>query len=95
MEQPFRGMGVALVTPFRNGKVDFEALERVIEHVISGEADFLVSLGTTGEATTLNPEEARQVIRHTVECNRGRLPPGGRPLRWQQYTPYTTAAAVF
>lgn len=74
MEQPFRGLGVALVTPFRNGEVDFEALERVIEHVIDGGADFLVSLGTTGEATTLSPDEAGQVIRHTVEINRGRLP---------------------
>lgn len=74
MEQPFRGIGVALVTPFRNGEVDFDALEQVIEYVIAGKVDFLVSLGTTGEATTLSPDEARQVIRHTVEINRGRLP---------------------
>ncbi len=45
----FRGTGVALVTPFKNnGQVDWEDLEKVIEHVLAGGVEFLVSLGTTG-----------------------------------------------
>ena len=55
--QKFRGTGVALVTPFNpDKKVDYPALERIIEYVIAGGVDFLVSLGTTGEAVTLTSE---------------------------------------
>lgn len=74
MNQRLEGLGVALVTPFNNGVVDFNALEGIIEHVINGGADFLVPLGTTGEATTLSPEEAHLVIRFVVEVNNGRVP---------------------
>lgn len=70
----FKGTGVALVTPFNNGKIDFDALGRVIEHVIEGGVDFLVSLGTTGEAVTLSAAEARAVLDHTIKVNAGRLP---------------------
>lgn len=73
-QQRFSGTGVALITPFRNGKVDFEALERVIEHVIDGGVDFLVSLGTTGEAITLSDRESREVLDFTLRINNGRLP---------------------
>ncbi len=69
-----RGTGVALVTPFKNGKVDFDALENVIEHCIRGGVEFLVSLGTTGEAITLNPKECREVLDFTIKINAGRLP---------------------
>lgn len=48
LHERFRGTGVALVTPFNNGKIDWEDLEKVIEHVIAGGVEFLVSLGTTG-----------------------------------------------
>lgn len=74
MRQLLDGLGVALVTPFKDGEIDFEALERIIEHVIAGGVDFLVALGTTGEATTLNAEEAHKIIRFTVKVNNGRLP---------------------
>ncbi len=75
MKQPtFNGTGVALVTPFRDGKIDFESLERLIEHVIAGGVDYLVSLGTTGEAVTLNRAECLQVLRFTIKVNAGRLP---------------------
>lgn len=73
-QQKFSGTGVALVTPFLNGKIDFEALERVIEHVIQGGVDFLVSLGTTGEAITLSERECREVFDFTLRVNNGRLP---------------------
>ncbi|GAB4500447.1 MAG: 4-hydroxy-tetrahydrodipicolinate synthase [Saprospiraceae bacterium] len=70
----FRGTGVALVTPFKNGNIDWEDLEKVIEHVIAGGVEFLVSLGTTGESVTLSDEEHRQVLDFTIKINRGRLP---------------------
>jgi 4-hydroxy-tetrahydrodipicolinate synthase len=74
MKQQFRGTGVALVTPFQNGAVDFDALERVIQHVIGGGVDFLVSLGTTGETVTLTDREARAVLDFTIRVNDGRKP---------------------
>ena len=75
MKQPrFSGTGVALVTPFQNGKVDFKALEGITEHVIRGGVDFLVALGTTGEAITLSEREAREVLDCILRVNKGRLP---------------------
>jgi 4-hydroxy-tetrahydrodipicolinate synthase len=73
-QQQFKGTGVALVTPFKEGKIDFENLEKVIEHVIEGGVDFLVTLGTTGESVTLNSEERRAVIDFTIKINNGRKP---------------------
>ncbi|MEM1323699.1 MAG: 4-hydroxy-tetrahydrodipicolinate synthase [Bacteroidota bacterium] len=72
--QQFSGTGVALITPFRDYKVDFDALERIIEHCISGGVDYLVSLGTTGEAITLTGAECREVLDFTIKVNAGRLP---------------------
>ncbi len=74
MQQRFRGTGVALITPFRNSNIDWDSLEKVIEHVIAGGVEFLVSLGTTGESVTLNEQEQRQVLDFTIKINRGRLP---------------------
>lgn len=74
LPERLRGTGVALVTPFRNGHVDWESLEKVIEHVIAGGVDFLVSLGTTGESVTVSETEQRQIIDFTIRINRGRLP---------------------
>ena len=70
----FRGLGVALVTPFRNGKIDFDALEKIIEYQIDNGTDFLVSLGSTGEAIGLSTLECKAVLRFTVKVNAGRLP---------------------
>lgn len=69
-----RGLGVALVTPFKNGQIDFPALEKIIEYQISNGTDYLVSLGSTGEAITLSTEECKQVLQFTVDVNKGRLP---------------------
>lgn len=68
------GLGVALVTPFKAGRVDFEALAQVVEHTIRGGVDFLVSLGTTGETSTLEWEEAVEVLHFTRNAIAGRKP---------------------
>jgi 4-hydroxy-tetrahydrodipicolinate synthase len=76
MKQPIcSGTGVALITPFQpDGSVDYAALERLIEHVVAGGVDFIVSLGTTGEAITLSAKECREVFDFTIEKLNGRKP---------------------
>jgi 4-hydroxy-tetrahydrodipicolinate synthase len=69
-----KGLGTALVTPFSSGKVDFDALERLIEYQIQGGVDFLVTMGTTGEAVTLSASEIEEVVRFTIKVNAERLP---------------------
>lgn len=69
------GAGVALITPFHSdGSIDFEGLERVIEHQIKGGMDYLVSLGTTGETATLTGDERSAVWKFTAEVTAGRIP---------------------
>lgn len=73
--QSFVGTGVALVTPFKKDfSVDFEALERIVKHVIDGGVEYLVVLGTTGEPATLTSEEKELVIEAIVKTNKNRLP---------------------
>ncbi|MDE7401879.1 MAG: 4-hydroxy-tetrahydrodipicolinate synthase [Muribaculaceae bacterium] len=76
MEQlNLRGLGVALVTPFNTDKeIDYNALERMIEHIIGGKADYIVVLGTTGETPTLTTEEKTILRRFVVEKNGNRVP---------------------
>ena len=72
---PFKGTGIALVTPFKQDRsIDIEALERIVNHVIDNGADFLVVLGTTSEAPTLTPEEKTLVIDTILRVNACRLP---------------------
>lgn len=69
------GTGVALVTPFKKDlTVDFDALERIVNHCIDGGIDYLVVLGTTAESATLTESEKQQVIHKIIEVNNGRLP---------------------
>lgn len=71
----FNGSGVALATPFlSSGAIDFEGLERLINHVIKGGINYVVTLGTTGEAVTLNDLEKKQVIDFTIEIVNQRIP---------------------
>jgi len=70
----FIGTGVALVTPFLNGEIDFDAYGKLIEHVIAGDVDYLVPLGSTGETATLNETEARSILDFVIEKNNGRKP---------------------
>ena len=63
-----KGLGTALITPFdANGKVDYEALARLLDTQLTGFVDYLVVLGTTGEAATLTPEEKKEVRQFIVE----------------------------
>jgi 4-hydroxy-tetrahydrodipicolinate synthase len=69
------GTGVALVTPFNNDtSIDFEALDAIVNHVIRGGVEFLVVLGTTSEAATLNQEEKKQVLERVLKTNSSRIP---------------------
>jgi 4-hydroxy-tetrahydrodipicolinate synthase len=70
-----RGTGVALVTPFtKNGTVDFTALGKVIDHVIKGGIDYLVTLGTTGETPSLSKAEKMAIIEFTFSHTARRVP---------------------
>ena len=72
---PFRGTGIALITPFTaDHSVDIDALTSIVDHVIDNGADFLVILGTTSEAPTLTAEEKKMVISTRLSANNGRLP---------------------
>ncbi|HEY2615058.1 MAG TPA: 4-hydroxy-tetrahydrodipicolinate synthase [Chthoniobacterales bacterium] len=68
----FRGTYTALVTPFREGAIDFPALEKLIEGQIADGITGLVAVGTTGESPTLSHDEREEVIRITVEMAKGR-----------------------
>ncbi|MDR1865846.1 MAG: 4-hydroxy-tetrahydrodipicolinate synthase [Bacteroidales bacterium] len=71
----FQGTGVALVTPFKKDEtIDFDALTRITDHCIAGRADYLVVMGTTGEAATLSGEENAQVVRHVARQAAGKIP---------------------
>ncbi len=71
----FHGTGVALVTPFNtDGTVDYLGLKNLINHLVDGGIDYLVSLGTTGETATLSKDEKKKVWEFTAEINNGRLP---------------------
>jgi 4-hydroxy-tetrahydrodipicolinate synthase len=75
MNTKFRGTGVAIVTPFhKQGTIDFTALERLIEHLISGGVDYLVVQGTTAETATLTREEKNALAEFAVEIVNKRVP---------------------
>ena len=73
-DQRFIGTGVAIVTPFHNGHVDFTALEKIIEHVINGGVNYIVALGSTGEAATLDDLECRHILDFCIEKINNRVP---------------------
>jgi 4-hydroxy-tetrahydrodipicolinate synthase len=75
MYNKLTGMGVALVTPFKNDdSIDFEAFGRLIEYIIKNGVDYLVVCGTTAETPTLTEEEKDELARFAVQQNAGRLP---------------------
>jgi 4-hydroxy-tetrahydrodipicolinate synthase len=70
-----KGTGVAVATPFReDGSVDFNSLEKLINHLIEGGVQFLVALGTTGETPTLTNDEKTAIIDFFYEVNKKRVP---------------------
>ena len=70
----FQGSFVALVTPFKNGKIDEDALKNLIEFQVANGTNGIVPCGTTGEAATLSIEEHNQVIDIAVGTVNGRIP---------------------
>jgi 4-hydroxy-tetrahydrodipicolinate synthase len=71
--EKFHGTGVAMVTPFdENGQVDYAGLRNLINYLIEGGVEYLVSLGTTGESVTLSKEEKKKIFAFTAEVNAGR-----------------------
>jgi 4-hydroxy-tetrahydrodipicolinate synthase len=71
--EQFAGLTVALVTPFRNGQVDFDRLNRLVDWHIEQGTDCLAPVGTTGESPTLDHEEHERVMASVVERARGRI----------------------
>ena len=70
-----KGLGTALITPFKaDGSVDYEALKRLLYTQLTGAVDYIVVLGTTGEAATMTADEKREVRRFIVNNVNGRLP---------------------
>ncbi len=69
------GVGVALVTPFTpEGRIDYKALEQMVDYVIEGGVDYIVGLGTTAETPTLYIQERAVVARYIIDRTAGRVP---------------------
>jgi len=73
MSQTFQGSFVAMVTPFRNGKVDEAKVRELVEFHVSNGTDGLIPCGTTGESPTLSHDEHHRVIELVIEAARGRI----------------------
>tara|TARA_B110000483_G_scaffold36182_1_gene44280 strand:- start:5802 stop:6677 length:876 start_codon:yes stop_codon:yes gene_type:complete len=70
-----RGSGVAMITPFnKEGEVDYDAVVKVVDHIISGGIDYIVVMGTTAETATLFEEERSKVVSLIVETTNNRVP---------------------
>ena len=74
IQNKIKGVGVALITPFDNYKVDYQALGRMVDHVIKGGVDYIVALGSTAETATLNIKERQEVLNFIVERTAKRVP---------------------
>lgn len=70
----FQGAGTALVTPFSDGKIDYDSLAGLLDWQLSQGIDAIVSCGTTGEASTLNDEEHIAAVRFTVDTVKKKVP---------------------
>ena len=70
----FFGSIPALITPFKNDKIDFNSLSNVIEHVIKNGSNGLVPCGTTGESPTLSHDEHKEIIEETIRITNKRIP---------------------
>lgn len=75
LRKTLQGTGVALVTPFTaNFQIDFNALGTVIDAMINGGVEYVITLGTTGETPTLDKQEKLDIINYTFEKVAGRVP---------------------
>ena len=70
----FKGVGVALVTPFaENGAIDFAAVARIVDNLVAGGVEYILVLGTTGETPTLSHDERKALIRFVRDRVAGRV----------------------
>lgn len=74
IQNKIKGVGVALITPFDNCNVDYDALQRMVDHVIEGGVDYIVALGSTAETATLTMKERQEVYDFIVARTSGRVP---------------------
>lgn len=75
MNNPFKGLGIALITPFtKEAKVDYKALHRLINRQIREGADFLCILATTAEAPCLSGDEKEEIKKQIIEIVGGKVP---------------------
>ena len=73
MKQPvFEGVATALVTPFKNGTVDYTMLEQLLDFQLAAGVDAVVVCGTTGEASTMSAQEQLGAIAHAIQYTAGR-----------------------
>ena len=70
----FFGSIPALITPFKNQKVDYDSFNKIINHLIENGSNGLVPCGTTGESPTLSHEEHKKIIEETIKINDNRVP---------------------
>ena len=70
----FKGSGVAIITPFKDDKVDFEKLSELLEFHVSNKTDAIIICGTTGEASTMTLDERKETIKFTVDKIAKRIP---------------------
>ena len=70
----FTGSAVAIITPFKNNKIDYESFDHIIEFQIAHKTDAIVVCGTTGEGSTLTDDEHKDCIAYTVKKANGRVP---------------------
>ena len=69
------GAATALITPFKSDlSIDFDALERIVNHQIANGTQYLVVLGTTGESATLSADEKLEIMQAVVRFNQKRVP---------------------
>ncbi len=72
--QQLTGTGVAIITPFKNNVVDYDALGKLIDHLLDNGVNYIVSLGTTGETPVLSMDEKIAIIHFTFDHINGRCP---------------------
>ena len=75
IQTKLKGMGVALITPFKEDEsVDYDALMRLVDYLLQNNADFLCVLGTTAETPTLTEEEKKTIKKMVIDRVNGRIP---------------------
>lgn len=70
----FKGSGVAIVTPYDENGINYDALKKLIDFQIENGTDAIIIAGTTGESATMTDEEHQEIIRFTVEYVNQRVP---------------------